>query len=284
MPRNGSGHGDTHGGGGGGGHGLVSGGATAPAPRVATGPAHRTPPSPPSLPTAHERVVAELGRRIVAGRPAPGQPLPVEDDLATELGVSRGALREAVKALAAKGMLRTRPRTGTRVLPPEHWNHLDRDVLRWQQDCDPRPLLRETGELRRIVEPEAARLAAERSTAEDVRALRRALEAMEVAAAHPERSGYVEADSAFHRALLDASGNRLLGSLGRGIEVALEHSFAVSSQTHGAVEASLPAHRAIVDAVERGDAAAASDAISGIIAAAEREIAQSPVLPPDAKR
>ncbi|WP_067277404.1 FadR/GntR family transcriptional regulator [Streptomyces jeddahensis] len=226
----------------------------------------------------HQRVVDELGRRIVSGAWQPGKPLPVEDVLAIEIGVSRGALREAVKALVAKGMLDVRPRTGTRVLPPEHWNHLDRDVLRWQQAGDSAVLLRDTGELRRIVEPEAARLAAERAGPGDVRALYDALTAMEAAAARPGRSGYVEADIAFHRALLDASGNRLLGSLGRAIDIALEHSFVVSTQTPGAVEASLPAHRAVVDAVERGDPAAASAAVLGIIDAAEREIAQSPGL------
>lgn len=232
--------------------------------------------------TMHQRVVDELGRRIVGGVWGPGDPLPVEDALAAEIGVSRGVLREAVKALVAKGMLHVRPRTGTRVLPPEHWNHLDRDVLRWKQAGDATALLRDTGELRRIVEPEAARLAADRAGSDDVRVLYDSLAAMEAAAAEPGRSGYVEADIAFHRALLDASGNRLLGSLGRAVDIALEHSFLVSTQTPGAVEASLPGHRAIVEAVEARDPAAAAAAVLAIIEAAEQEIAQSPGLPSDA--
>ncbi|MGQ4444779.1 FadR/GntR family transcriptional regulator, partial [Streptomyces violaceoruber] len=153
------------------------------------------------FPTMQQRVVDELGRRIVGGSWEPGVPLPVEDALAAEIGVSRGVLREAVKALAAKGMLHVRPRTGTRVLSPEHWNHLDRDVLRWKQAGDATALLRDTSELRRIVEPEAARLAAERAGSEDVRVLYDALTAMEAAVARPGRRGYVEADIAFHRAL-----------------------------------------------------------------------------------
>ncbi|MFC7303433.1 FadR/GntR family transcriptional regulator [Streptomyces monticola] len=225
--------------------------------------------------TTHQRIVDELGRRIVAGAWEPGRPLPVEDALAEETGVSRGALREAVKALAAKGMLQVRPRTGTRVLPAAHWNHLDRDVLRWQQAGDSEALLHDTGELRRIVEPEAARLAAARAHADDVRALYDALSAMESAAGEPEREGYVEADCAFHRALFDASGNRLLGSLGRAVDVALEHCFAVSTRAPGAVEGALPAHRAVVEAVESGDPAAASKAVLRIIDATEREIAES---------
>lgn len=232
--------------------------------------------------TMHQRVVDELGRRIVGGAWQPGEPLPVEDALAAEIGVSRGVLREAVKALAAKGMLQVRPRTGTRVLPPEHWNHLDRDVLRWKQTGDATALLRDTGELRRIVEPEAARLAAERAGPDDIRALYDSLAAMQATAAEPGRSGYVEADIAFHRTLLDASGNRLLGSLGRAVDIALEHSFRVSTQTPGAVAASLPGHRAVVEAVEARDPEAAAAAVLAIIESAEEEIAQSPGLPSDA--
>ncbi len=231
------------------------------------------------FPTMHQRVVDELGRRIAGGAWEPGDPLPVEDALAAEIGVSRGVLREAVKSLVAKGMLHVRPRTGTRVLPPEHWNHLDRDVLRWKQAGDATALLRDTTELRRIVEPEAARLAADRAGPDDVRALYDSLAAMEAAAAEPGRGGYVEADIAFHRALLDASGNRLLGSLGRAVDIALEHSFLVSTQTPGAVEASLPGHRAIVRAVEARDPAAAAAAVLALIEAAEQEIAQSPDVP-----
>ncbi|MFI1412617.1 FadR/GntR family transcriptional regulator [Streptomyces sp. NPDC020707] len=231
------------------------------------------------FPTTHQRVVDELGRRIVGGAWEPGDPLPVEDALAAEIGVSRGLLREAVKSLVAKGMLHMRPRTGTRVLPPEQWNHLDRDVLRWKQAGDSAALLRDTGELRRIVEPAAARLAAERAGPEDVRVLYDCLAAMEAAAARPGRSGYVEADIAFHRALLDAGGNRLLGSLGRAVDIALEHSFVVSTRTPGAVEASLPGHRDVVRAVEARDPAAAAAAVLAIIEAADQEITRSPGPP-----
>ncbi|MBB0230443.1 FCD domain-containing protein [Streptomyces calidiresistens] len=229
----------------------------------------------------HQRVVDELGRRVVSGAWQPGQALPVEEALAGEIGVSRGVLREAVKALVAKGLLRVRPRTGTRVPPPEHWNHLDRDVLRWKQAEDPGALLRDTGELRRIVEPEAARLAAGRAGSDGTRALYEALAAMEAAAAKPGRDEYIEADLAFHRALLNASGNRLLGSLGRAVDIALEHSFLLSTRTPGAVEASLAPHRAIVDAVAAGDPAAAAAAALAIIETAEREIARSPGPTPD---
>ncbi|MBC9714967.1 FadR family transcriptional regulator [Streptomyces sp. TRM66268-LWL] len=229
--------------------------------------------------TGHQQIVEVLGRRIVAGEFPVGEPLPVEDRLAAELGVSRGALREAVKALAAKGMLATRPRTGTRVLPPDGWNHLDRDVLAWQQECDPLQLLRETGELRRIVEPEAARLAARSCRPGQLDALRGALTRMEEAEARGDRAAYVEADTEFHRTLLAAGGNRLLGSLGRAIDVALRHHFAISTQTPGAVASSLPGHRAVLDAVADGRGDEAADAVTRLITAAAREVADSPAFP-----
>ncbi|GHF12221.1 hypothetical protein GCM10014715_79880 [Streptomyces spiralis] len=152
----------------------------------------------------------------------------------------------------------------------------DRDVLRWKQAQHPMALLRDTGELRRIVEPEAAR-----ARPAEIRALSDAFAAMEDAAGGSGRGGYIEADIAFHSALLDASGNRLLGSLGRAIDIALEHRFIVSTQTPGAAEASLPAHRAVVEAVAAGDPAAAAAAVLMIIEAAEQEIATSPGLPQD---
>ncbi|NEB77494.1 FadR family transcriptional regulator, partial [Streptomyces sp. SID14478] len=212
--------------------------------------------------TGHQRLVDALGRRIVSGAFPVGDPLPVEDLLASELGVSRGALREAVKALVAKGMLVIRPRTGTRVLPPEQWNHLDRDLLAWQQEYDPRQLLRETGQLRRIVEPEAARLAAQHCRPDQLRTLQDALMRMENAEARDDRPAYVEADTVFHRTLLAAGGNRLLGALGRALDVALRHHFAISTQTPGAAGSSLPGHRAVLDAVAAGRGAEAAAAVT----------------------
>ncbi len=229
--------------------------------------------------TGHQRLIDDLGRRIVSGAFPAGVPLPVEDLLAAELGVSRGALREAVKALAAKGMLVIRPRTGTRVLPSDEWNHLDRDLLAWQQESDPRQLLRETGELRRIVEPEAARLAAKHRGNGHLPALNAALAAMEEAEARGDRAAYVEADTVFHRTLLAAGGNRLLGSLGRAIDVALRHHFAISTQTPGAATSSLPGHRAVLDAVTAGRGADAAAAVTRLITAAEQELAASPGFP-----
>src|SRR5262245_8606659 len=79
----------------------------------------------------HEQVVDELGTRIVQGSYPGDGALPTEPVLATELGISRNALREAIKVLAGKGMVEVRPKTGMRIRPRNQWNLLDRDVLAW---------------------------------------------------------------------------------------------------------------------------------------------------------
>src|SRR5438477_494398 len=108
----------------------------------------------------HGAVVHAIGVRIVGGELTPGEPLPSEDELTGELAVSRTVLREALKVLAAKGLVEPRPKTGTRVRERRFWNLLDPDVLAWRletgSDSDP-GFFRDIIELRRIIEPEAAR-------------------------------------------------------------------------------------------------------------------------------
>ncbi|MQA02422.1 MAG: FCD domain-containing protein [Streptosporangiales bacterium] len=210
--------------------------------------------------TTHAHVVDQLGLRILAGEVTPGVALPTEAVLAGQLGVSRGALREAVKALVAKGLLEVRPRTGTRVRPRDAWNFLDRDVLRWQREADEQRLLRNLTELRHAVEPEAARLAADRATDAELDELRRTYATMESAAESGDMPTFNEADVAFHRTLLRAADNDLFGSLEQAIEVSLRDSFTTLSAKPGAPDATLPLHRAVLDAVlaRDGELAAAA--------------------------
>src|SRR5213594_3545034 len=138
----------------------------------------------------HGRVVHAIGRRILSGDLRPGDLLPAEPDL----GASRTVVREAVKVLAAKGLVESRPKTGTRVRSRDAWNLLDPDVLAWQQDGadgdGTESLLRKMTEVRRIIEPAAAELAAARADARDVAALERALKEMEQAAQPRARGDY----------------------------------------------------------------------------------------------
>src|SRR5438046_5262201 len=117
----------------------------------------------------HGAVVHDIGLRIVQGELEAGDPLPTEDELSGELSVSRTVLREAIKVLAAKRLVESRPKTGTRVRQRAEWNLLDPDVLAWQLEAGPSPqFLEDTVELRAIIEPAAARLPAEPATDEQI--------------------------------------------------------------------------------------------------------------------
>lgn len=167
-----------------------------------------------SLPTGATKVaVNELGKRIANGVYQPGEIMPTEPELARSLGVSRTTVREAIKVLSGKGMVRTARRYGTRVRSPEEWNLLDAHVAAWHDPAHPRLQLmfRETTELRRIIEPQAAALAAERATAKQV------TEILEAAYAMDPKSGAIEelfaADCTFHATILDATGNLMMRQL-----------------------------------------------------------------------
>lgn len=208
----------------------------------------------------HGRVVEWIGTRIVSGEFPDGSRLPNEAELAAHLNVSRGGVREAVKALAAKGLLEPRPRLGTRVLPRHDWNLMDREVIDWHGRTSNPAFLVDLLELRLMVEPDAARLSAERANDEQLAALAVAYEGMaEHAPGLPAaEDAFVAADLAFHMTLLEASGNQLVAQLGRLLETGLHHALEATSHLRGGVAATLPLHRSVLVAVRgrRGEAAA----------------------------
>ncbi len=217
----------------------------------------------------HGAVVAHLGELIVRGDVAPGaalDPLRLEKDL----GVSRTVVREALRVLAAKGMVDARPKRGTIVRPREEWALLDADVLRWQaQNHADDAFLADLAEVRDIVEPAGARLAATRRTDADLAALRAALDGM----ADPDASvdAVVEADLTFHHALLAAAHNALLRQLEQVIATGLRaRDLLVHGSGRGAD--SVPSHRAVFDAVTRGDADGAERAVRDLLAEADRDV------------
>jgi DNA-binding FadR family transcriptional regulator len=173
-------------------------------------------------------VADELGTRIVNGDLRPGQPFPIEAELGQEYGASRSVIREAVKSLAAKGLLESRTRTGIRVLPPQQWNLFDTDVLEWRYTAmEPHEFFRELFEIRHMIEPEAAWLAAERATDEEIVAIETAFTAMETA--KPGTDDAIAADLAFHRQILAAAHNALLLQMGSLIGVGLLVSYRISN-------------------------------------------------------
>lgn len=153
--------------------------------------------------------VDTLGKRIATGIYPQHSTLAIEQELAASLGVGRNALREAVKVLSGKGLISTAPRSGTKVRPRDEWNMLDPDVLGWHADPETatREFMLDLIELRRIIEPKAAELAAKRATKEDVARILSAYEAMANSKTFQER---LETDIEFHTAILKASHNSVL--------------------------------------------------------------------------
>src|SRR3546814_352117 len=121
----------------------------------------------------------QLAVQILTGELPEGHMFPGEIEFAEQIGISRSALREAFRTLSAKGLVDSRPKAGTRVSPRRQWSLLDPDLLAWQFEAEPSlKFVHDLFELRMIVEPSAAELAAERRTEEQVPAMRSALDAM----------------------------------------------------------------------------------------------------------
>lgn len=203
-----------------------------------------------------------LGKAIVTGG-YDNKPFPTEAELSKQHGVSRSVTREAVKMLTAKGLLSARPRQGTIIEPPSAWNLFDADVLRWQLDRKfSIELLRNFSELRSAIEPAAAALAA--TAADDTgRALIRAgFERMKAAEAGDDDT--LEADIAFHLAILRASANPFFGQFRDVVATALRTSIRFTNRIKGRT-ADLAAHRAVLVAIEARKPDAARKAMSKII-------------------
>jgi len=218
----------------------------------------------------HVLTAERLGRRIVSGELRPGTALPNSTLLAREMSVSRPAMREAIKLLAGKGLLDSAPRRGTIVQPRSAWNRLDKDVLHWTVgDAPNAAFVRDLFELRRIVEPEAAACAAERAGAEALSEIERALLIM--ASADVGSPASIKADVAFHRAILIASGNEFVALFAPAIEASLSLAFGFQRRRHPRREDFVPAHRAIFDAIRRGDGDAARVAVRALLVPAEAD-------------
>jgi len=226
-----------------------------------------------TIKNVHGHTVDRLGEAIVAGRYAVGATLPPEPLLCDEFGVSRTVVREAVKSLAAKGLLVAGPKVGTRVLPSDNWNWFDPDVVSWQTHAGlTREFLRDLQELRRVIEPAAVRMAAERATARDLAEIEAAYAGMQQAIEHG--GDYVASDLRFHQGLLRAGGNRMMVQMSKAIGALLRTSFEVSTTLLDGPASSLPLHRAVLDAVIAHRPEAAERASLKLIDSARDDIEQ----------
>lgn len=202
---------------------------------------------------------------IITGRLPSGAPLPAEDDLLRRFGISRTALRESLKTLAAKGMIQSKTRVGTTVLPSSHWNMFDPDVMSWRLEAGvDKDFLRSLYEIRFAIEPAAAELAASRRNEADLKRLGAIMEEM---GASEELERFVAMDLAFHMAVLAASGNPLMQSIGSVIEAALVTALRRSApyDDRDRLAATVAEHRAIYDAIVAADGPGAAEAMRFVI-------------------
>jgi DNA-binding FadR family transcriptional regulator len=216
-------------------------------------------------PSGHDEIAAVLGSEILSGARPPGSRLPSAAELYDLFGVSRVVLREVTKTLAAKGLIATKSRVGTHVLPSEYWNWFDPDVLAWRIRLGfDSAFIDQLADMRRAVEPAGAALAAEHRTAGHISAMREALAAMTRAGG--DRRAFADADLAFHIAVAAASGNPLFRAFAGVVETALAGYFSISTPVQdAAVAANIARHAAIADAIEAGHGQAAARAMLSVI-------------------
>jgi GntR family galactonate operon transcriptional repressor len=220
----------------------------------------------------HREVVHQLGLLVVSDGMTSGATLPEEMALSERFGVSRTVVREAIKVLASKGLVESRPKVGTRVRPRRNWNLLDSDVLAWRYEAGPdEGFLKDISEVRGFIEPPAAALAAERATAEEVTGILAWCEQMG-AAAPEDGDDYIDADMGFHTAILDACHNDLLAQLSDTITMAMRISRRLTIRVRGSSVAAMPAHQAVARAIADRDTCAAECAMRELLRVTAEDI------------
>ena len=222
-------------------------------------------------PRVRHNVTAAIGADICGGTFPPGTALPRENDLCAAYGVSRTVIRESLKVLETKGLVRGRPRVGTLVCERADWNVLDAQILEWMgPDVLSAELLGSILEARRTVEPAAAFLAAARASTQEIADLERACDDM--GAAEDDLEAFTAADTRFHEALLKASHNEVFRQLSSIIHAALSHALHASNRAAGGRDEALGVHRELVEALRLRDGGRAEACSRRILDLAARDL------------
>lgn len=224
-------------------------------------------------PRVHEQVVEALGRAILRGDYAATGYLPSEPQLCETLQVSRSAVREAVKVLGGKGLVSARPHIGTVIRPREEWNMLDTDLLAWSIEGEPDSrMVMSLIEARQVIEPAAARFAAQRATAADLAEMERAFLGMSAAAEAHDHAAYHAADKDFHAAMLAASHNLVFRQLATTIAAALAYSFRVTSRRGPDLGVALAHHGEVLECIRMRNVEGASSAMLSLLEGTIRDL------------
>jgi DNA-binding FadR family transcriptional regulator len=219
----------------------------------------------------HVYIARSIGERILGGEFVPGEILPNEAAWGKAFGSSRTAVREALKTLTAKGLILSRPKIGSRVQPKPQWNLFDRDVLDWHHAAvDRRDFLNSVQEVRHMIEPGVAELAARKHTPAQLERVEQALSALKKAK-NVEQA--VAADVEFHEALMAAANNALIVPFSIMIDKALGNLFDFTTQRHARYAEALKLHEAIFKAVANRNAPAARKAMTVLLSDTDRLIA-----------
>ncbi|GAB2912737.1 MULTISPECIES: FadR/GntR family transcriptional regulator [Streptomyces] len=220
----------------------------------------------------HGRVLDTLGPAITAGEYPPGSVLRT-DELAQRFEVSRSVMREAVRVLESMHLVESRRRVGVIVRPAAAWNVYDPQVIRWRLAGADRPRqLRSLTVLRSAVEPVAAGLAATHATAEQCAALTECAIGMVAHSRGHRLDGYLLHDVAFHRLILDASGNEMFARLGDVVEEVLAGRTHHEVMFHDPDPAAVTLHVRVAEAIREGDAARAEHLTREITEGALKEL------------
>jgi DNA-binding FadR family transcriptional regulator len=233
-------------------------------------PTAQSPFGPPRAQRIHGSIAHDLGVAIVTGRYQPGDTLSGEIEFSEQLNVSRSAYREAIRMLSAKGLVESRPKTGTRVNARSRWNLLDPDVLAWMFEGEPsKAFIRDLFELRMIVEPAAADYAAQRRTGEDLARMGHALE--EMARLGLKTAEGRAADQAFHSLILESTRNEPLITLSSTITAAVGWTTIFKLRRRKLPRDPVADHRILFNAIAAGDPAAARAAMVELIRQAQED-------------
>lgn len=211
-----------------------------------------------------DQVVAQLLAAIGSGEHPPGGQLPPEAELAARANVSRLTLREAVKVLRDKGVLRVEHGRGTFVNPPQLWSPLDPELLASRstvEGAEPNLFAQQLMEARTVLELGVARLAAQRRTGEDVDGMRQTVDRMQACHDSGDLEGYTAADRSFHEALLAAARNPFLAALFEPIRTLVEQVRVTTACDGTMREKAIAAHTRILEAVAAGDERGATGAM-----------------------
>ncbi len=237
----------------------------------------RTTPTPPSggpqalgRPRVHDSMLETLIGRIIGGDYPEGQVLPPEAALCGELGVSHSALREAMRVLAGKGLVKARPRIGTIVQPMSNWSMVDPQMITWLVGADRTGRFKaDFATARCAIEPLAAAMAARVATGRDIAALEAALGVMASAAAVDDIARYIAADGDFHRALLKASGNVLFAQMTPIITVTADLCLTANALRGVRPREAVRSHDRLINHVRMRDAAKAASLAASLLSGAE---------------